>query len=81
MSLIRTLRKHNTKIMAIVVVGLMIVFVGGSYIQQFTHRTARPTETVAYFGQNNKITHNDLLQAQQELEILKMVRAEALLRS
>ena len=81
MHLVKWLRKNNTKIMAIVVVVLMVGFVGGSYIQQFAHRTGRPTETVAYFGQNNKITHNDILQAQQELEILKMVRAEAILRS
>ena len=62
-----------------VVIVLMIGFVGGSYIQQFARRTGRPGETIAYYGAKSKITHNDLLQGQQELEILKIIRAEAIL--
>jgi len=79
MSFIKWLRKNNKKIMAVVVIVLMVGFVGGSYIQQFARRSSRPGETIAYCGVKNKITHNDLLQAQQELEILKLIRADAVL--
>lgn len=66
--------------MAIVVVVLMIGFIGGSYIQQFARRGSSPTDTIAYYGQEKKITQNDLLLANQELEILKLIGAEAILR-
>ncbi len=81
MSFVKWLRKNNTKIMAIVVVVLMIGFIGGSYIQQFARRSTRMGEAVAHFGEDKEITHADIYLAQQELEILKLVRADAVLRS
>ncbi len=80
MSLVRWFRKNNTKIMAVVVILLMFVFIGGSALQsQFTRRTN--VRALAYFGQKNKITNKDLTIARQELDLLKMLQADNLLRS
>jgi hypothetical protein len=80
MSFVKWLRKNNTKIMAVVVILLMFIFIGGSALQsQFTRRTN--IQAVAYFGQKNKITNQDLMIARQELEMLKSLQADNLLRS
>ncbi len=79
MSFVKWLRKNNKKIMAVVVIVLMIGFVGGSYIQQFARRSGRPGATIAYYGQKSKISQADLFSAQNELEILKIIRADAVL--
>jgi len=56
----------------------MFGFIGGGALQQLSRRRAG---TIAYFGKNSKITDNDRMQAQHELEILRMLRADAVLRS
>jgi hypothetical protein len=82
MNLIKWLRKNNKKIMAIVVVVLMIVFIGGTALEQLLGGfTQRQNKTIAYFGDGQKITEYDLLQAQRELEILQMIEAPSLLRA
>jgi hypothetical protein len=79
MNLVRWFRKYNMKIMAFVVIGTMFGFIGGgSLLQQLSRRRSG---VLAYFGEKNEITDNDLLSARQELEILRMLRADALLRS
>jgi len=80
MSLIKWLRKYNRKIMAIVVIVIMIGFIGGSYIRHLGQRRSGLYETVAYFGDNKKITNYDLMAARRELEILRLMRADSLLR-
>lgn len=80
MNFVKWLRKNNTKIMAIVVVALMFLFIGGEYIQQFGRRRLHG-QTVAYFLDNKKITTSDRAAAQRELDILRMLRADDLLRS
>jgi hypothetical protein len=80
MNFVKWLRKNNTKIMAIVVVALMFLFIGGEYLQQLGQRRSR-RQTIAYFLDNKKITNYDLTLAQQELEILKLLRADDLLRA
>ncbi len=80
MSLIRWFRKYNRKIMAIVVIVIMFGFIGGSYIRHLGQRRSGLYKTVAYFGDNEKITNYDLILARQELEILRLIRADALLR-
>jgi hypothetical protein len=51
---------------------------GGSVLQQLSKRS---TGTLARFGEKKEITDYDLLAARRELEILSMLRADALLRS
>jgi hypothetical protein len=80
MNIVKWMRKNNTKIMAIVVVALMFVFIGGEYIQQFGRRRTQ-RQTVGYFLDNRKITNYDIAVAQRELEVLKILRADDLLRA
>ena len=80
MSLIRWFRKYNRKIMAIVVVVIMFGFIGGSYIRYLGQRRSGLHKTVAYFGDNEKITNYDLALARRELEILRLIRVDTLLR-
>jgi len=80
MNIVKWMRKNNTKIMAIVVVALMFVFIGGEYIQQFGRRRTQ-RQTVGYFLDNRKITNYEIAVAQQELETLKILRADDLLRA
>ena len=80
MSLVKWFRKNNTKIMAVVVIVIMVGFIGGAYIQQLGQRRLR-RETVAYFGDNSKITSSDLGLARRDMEVLKMLRADYILRS
>ena len=82
MSLMKWFRKNNKKIMAVVVIVIMIGFVGGSALQSFFQkRRAGLNKAVAFYGENSKITLNDMSLANRELEILKAVGANALLRS
>jgi hypothetical protein len=82
MNLVKWFRKNNKKIMAVVVIVIMFGFIGGTALQRFLqggrgglHRT------VAYFGENREITHYDLVLAQHELEILKTMQVDVMLRS
>ena len=79
MNLVKWFRKYNMKIMAFVVIGTMFGFIGGgSVLQQLSKRRSG---VLAYFGEKKEITNYDLSAARQELEILRMMRADALLRS
>ena len=66
--------------MAVVVIVIMFGFIGSDYLQWLGRGRTRH-ETVAYFLDNLKITNDDLAAAQRELEILKMLRADELLRA
>ena len=85
MNLVKWFRKNNMKVMAVVVIVIMIGFIGGSALDYLLG--ARSTirkgadETVAYYGDNKKITGYDRILAQQELEILRVLQADVLLRS
>ncbi|HUV40245.1 MAG TPA: hypothetical protein VMW23_00460 [Sedimentisphaerales bacterium] len=78
MNLVKWFRKNNTKVMAVVVIVLMAGFIGGSYIEQLGRSQKR--QTIAYSG-GNKITNYDLSMAREEMEILKMLGADYLLRN
>ncbi|MBN2314430.1 MAG: SurA N-terminal domain-containing protein, partial [Sedimentisphaerales bacterium] len=80
MSLVRWFRKNNSKIMAIVVIVLMIGFVGGSALTYLLRGSRGLKDTVATIT-GRKISNNDLVQARQELELLRMLRADDLLRA
>jgi hypothetical protein len=77
MNLVKWLRKNNTKVMAVVVIVIMFGFIGGGTVLEQISR--RRKETLAYFGDGKKITNVDLIAAQQELDILRMLRADRLL--
>ena len=82
MSLVRWFRKNNTKIMAIVVIVILFGFIGGSTLLQFLDRRQSGLgETIAYFGDGKEITNYDLIMARQDLGILKMLRADTMLRN
>jgi hypothetical protein len=78
MNLVKWFRKNNKKVMAVVVIVIMFGFIGGGALRQLSRRRIR---TIGYFGKKNKITDNDLSLARRDLEILGMLRADALLRS
>ena len=81
MNLVKWLRKNNKKVMAVVVIVIMFGFIGGSYIQQLSQRRTGLYKTVAYFGDNRKITKYDIDIARRELETLRMLRADVLLKN
>ncbi len=81
MSLVKWFRKNNKKVMAVVVIVLMFGFIGGSSLTYLSQRSTGEHRTVAYFLQNKKITSRQLMIAQQDLEILKMLRADRLLQN
>ncbi|UCC99129.1 MAG: hypothetical protein JSW66_04430 [Phycisphaerales bacterium] len=78
MSLVRWLRKNNMKVMAVVVVVLMFGFVAGDFLGRWGGQAR--TEAVAYIGER-EITNYDLYGARQELELLRTLRADDLLRA
>ncbi|MHC4499200.1 MAG: hypothetical protein ACYS21_08835, partial [Planctomycetota bacterium] len=81
MSLVKWLRKNNTKVMAVVVIVLMFVFVGGSALERIlSGGRSDLNKVVAYFADDRKITNYDLLMARQELEILRMLQTDTMLR-
>jgi hypothetical protein len=81
MSLVRWFRKNNQKIMAFVVIGTMIGFIAGAYLQRLSRGGAGRHRTVAYFADDRPITNYDLALARRDLETLKMLRADNMLRS
>jgi hypothetical protein len=82
MNLVKWLRKNQSKVMAIVVIGTLVGFIGGSALTYLLSpgRTAG-YKAVAYFGENKKITNYELISARNELDILRMLQMEQVLRS
>jgi len=82
MNLVKWFRKNKTKVMAIVVIVLMIAFIGGSALN-YLLSPARTigSKVVAYYGNNRKITSNDLTLAHRELEVLRLLGASELIRA
>jgi len=81
MNLVKWLRKNNTKAMAVVVILILIGFVFQAFISQLGQRRTSRRKTIAYFADNRKITNYDLALARQELEILKLLQADKILRN
>lgn len=68
--------------MAIVVIGLMFIFVGDVALEGLLdRRQAVKNKTVAFFGNNNKITVDDLSVARRELDVLRALQADRMLMS
>ncbi|MFZ0033538.1 MAG: hypothetical protein WAK60_00940 [Sedimentisphaerales bacterium] len=81
MHLIKWLRKNNTKVMAVVVIFIFVGFVAEAYLGRLSQRRTDRRIIMAHFADNGEITNYDLALARQELEILKLMRADALLRN
>ena len=78
MSFVRWLRKNNMKLMAVVVIALMFIFVAGDFIQRGNRSTG--TRVIGHMG-TQKVTNYDLYAARGELDLLRALRADDLLRS
>lgn len=82
MSLMRWFRKYNRKIIAVAVVGLMVVFIGGSALQRGCGGGGpSPKQALAKFSRKGQITRIDIDRAQMELSILKGLGADRFLVS
>jgi hypothetical protein len=78
-SVVKWIRKNQRKLMAFVVIFIMIAFVGGTAFQQIMSRIGAGGGTVAYFGEKDKITSADFLQARSDLEVLRLLMFDKLL--
>ena len=81
MALVKWFRKNNAKIMAVVVVFLMIAFLMPTTLKQLGRHGSAERKAIATTRDNRKITNYDLGDARRELELLKLLRADALLLS
>ncbi|MHC4122196.1 MAG: hypothetical protein ACYSSI_01375 [Planctomycetota bacterium] len=77
---IKWLRKNKNKIMVVVIFIAIVGFVLGTSLQQLSKRS-NLGEVVAYFGDNEEITREDLILARQELEILQKLGAGSMLKN
>ncbi|MHC4559022.1 MAG: hypothetical protein ACYS80_17160 [Planctomycetota bacterium] len=80
MNLVRWFRKNNKKVMAVVVIVIMIGFIGGSSLTHFLRSDRGLNSTIAYLGEKGEITNYDLFLARRELDILRTLRLDELLR-
>jgi hypothetical protein len=81
MNLMKYLRKNNRKIMAVVVVLIMGAFLVPTFINQLSNPAAKPSASVAHYGNNVKISHEDIAYAEKQLELLRILQAPAFLQS
>ena len=82
MNPMKWMRKNKSKIMAVVVVLLMIVFVGGYGLQRLFMPGIKGNVPIAhYYNKKGAITNDDLSNAQSELNILKALGADLFLQS
>jgi len=80
MNLMKWFRKNNKKVMAIVVVVIMFGFIAGPTLRYLGRVRMGWHGAVAYFADNKKITRSDLISAHDELEILRFLQADVLLK-
>ncbi len=79
MNLVRWFRKNNKKVLAVVVIFIMIAFIMPTFLQQLSRPGARGSQVTAYTGKEDSITTKDIALADQDLNILKMMRADTFL--
>jgi hypothetical protein len=80
MSLMAWFRKHNRKLMAVVVIGLMIVFTIGPLMDYLRWRRAGGHKVVAFYDDGKKISTKDLFWAQKQLALMNLAGVGSLLR-
>lgn len=81
MNLIKKIRKNRNKVIAVVVIIIFVGFVGQQFFAELGRRRTNRRETIAYFADHREITNYDLALARQELEILRLLQADKLLRN
>ncbi|MFA5252673.1 MAG: hypothetical protein WC454_08840, partial [Phycisphaerae bacterium] len=81
MNPIKWLRKNRNKVIAVVVIIIFVGFVGEQFFAELGRRRTNQRETIASFADNKAITNYDLALARQELEILKLLQVDNLLRN
>ncbi|HIJ52743.1 MAG TPA: hypothetical protein HPP66_06270 [Planctomycetes bacterium] len=82
MNLVKWFRKNNKKVMAVVVIVILFGFIGGgTFLQYLSRRATGLHSVVAHFADNREVTRYDLTMAQEQLRILRMADADALLRN
>jgi hypothetical protein len=80
MNLVKTIRKHQRKIMTVVVIVLMIAFVGGYAFQYLMARIRLGNMPVmATYDDGKEIKADQIRQAQSELKLLRALRMDYLL--
>lgn len=81
MHLVKWIRKNERKIMAWVVILIMISFVGGYGFQQLMENLGRggSRQVIATYSDGQKIRAIDYQNAQNDLEILRMLMADRML--
>jgi hypothetical protein len=80
MNLMTVFRKYKNKIMAFVVIALMIVFTIEPMMNYLGGRRGGGHKVVGYYGDHEKITTEDLAWAQRQLEVLKLLGINSILR-
>ncbi len=80
MTLMVWFRRHNRKIMAFVVIALMIVFTIEPLMNYFSSAKTGEGKAIAYYGNGRKITRQDVALANQQIEALKALGLESVLR-
>jgi hypothetical protein len=81
MSLVKKIRKNQTKIIAVVVIFIFVGFVGQQFFAELSRRRTEKPITIACFADGRTITNKEIALARQELEILKLLQADNVLRS
>ncbi|MHC4143923.1 MAG: hypothetical protein ACYSUD_03995 [Planctomycetota bacterium] len=81
MNLVKWFRRNNKKVMAVVVIVIMIGFVGGSALTSLLQGNRGRNEVIAYLGDNTRLRRDDLYSARRELDILRMLQADVLMKS
>ena len=73
-------RKYNRTIMAFVVIGLMIVFTIEPLMNYLSSARTGEGKVIAYYGNGKKITRQDVALANQQIEALKAMGLESVLK-
>lgn len=80
MNLMTWFRKHNRKIMAVVVIALMVVFTIQPVMNYLSSRRSGVNKVVAYYDDGSKIKNEDISLGQKQLELLKALGINAVLQ-
>jgi hypothetical protein len=80
MNLMVIFRKYNKRIMAVVVIALMIVFTIQPVMDYFSRTRTGGGKIIATYGHGKKISREDVEAANQQIEVLKNIGVEAVLR-
>jgi len=78
MNLVKWLRKNNTKAMAVVVIVILFMFIGGDTLIR-TLQQKQSNKRLASYADGRKMSITDLNMARQELDVLSMVGMEQFL--